>query len=64
MDSTSNTFTQAEKAQLWELAFKQDIPPQQAYRLSTRSAPQDRWAGVHLLHPSGQCQDTSYGTAE
>ncbi len=42
MDSTSNTFTQAEKAQLWELAFKQDIPPQQAYRLSTRSAPQDR----------------------
>ena len=26
MDSTSNTFTQAEKAQLWELTFKQDIP--------------------------------------
>ena len=30
MDSTSNTFTQAEKAQLWEFTFKQGIPPQQA----------------------------------
>jgi len=30
MDSTSNTFTRAEKAQHWELTFKQGISPQQA----------------------------------
>lgn len=39
MDSTSNTFTQAEKAQLWELAFKQGISHSKLSTKYSLSAP-------------------------